>query len=300
MHVRDLGVLAELLADLRQHLLFVFDALLAGGLPRQVLLDIAVDQVLNGWRLPALALLAGRIVALSISRAELLRPLARRGDGPAREGADRVPALPPVYSVVEEEGLASPGINSHAESGHLRVVVPIGHRASLGQFDVADEVVCRACPVSWSVYPWRASRVFLRQRFVSVASMPKRAVKLSRRSVYVNEKPLFPRVNLASGKIRQCQRLTSVPTLGLQNRVPRFNSGRGLQPSLAQRAKVARRSFRRRRAEQATASYGSASQPRQNQGKPTGISAALRLSKPARLCYTRCAHGSCCSPVAQR
>jgi hypothetical protein len=26
---------------------------------------------------------------------------------------------------------------------------------------------------------------------------------------------------------------------GLQNRVPRFNSGRGLQPSLAQRAKVA-------------------------------------------------------------
>jgi len=30
--------------------------------------------------------------------------------------------------------------------------------------------------------------------------------------------------------------------LGLQNRVPRFNSGRGLQPSLAQRVKVARRS----------------------------------------------------------
>ena len=29
VHVRDLGVLAEMLADLRQHLLFVLDALLA-------------------------------------------------------------------------------------------------------------------------------------------------------------------------------------------------------------------------------------------------------------------------------
>jgi hypothetical protein len=38
-------------------------------------------------------------------------------------------------------------------------------------------------------------------------------------------------------------------------RVPRFNSGRGLQSSLAQRAKIACRSFQRRRAEQA-ASYG--------------------------------------------
>ena len=59
------------------------------------------------------------------------------------------------------------------------------------------------------------------------------------------------------------------------------------QPSLAQQSQGCPPKRKRRRA-------------RQNQGKPTEISAALRLSKPAQLCYTRCAHGCCCSPVAQR
>ena len=52
---------------------------------------------------------------------------------------------------------------------------------------------------------------------------------------------------------------------GLQNRVPRFNSGRGLQPSLAQRVKVARRSFMRRRATRVAASYGKAAQAKPRQ-----------------------------------
>ena len=92
VHVDDLGVLAEVLADLGQHPLLVGDARLGAGLRRQVLVDVAVDQVLDGRRLAALALVAGRVVAPVDLLAQFLRALARRVDRPARERADGVSA----------------------------------------------------------------------------------------------------------------------------------------------------------------------------------------------------------------
>src|ERR1700683_2358578 len=64
---------------------------------------------------------------------------------------------------------------------------------------------------------------------------------------------------------------------GLQNRLPRFNSGRGLQPSLAQRVKVARTAAR----------YG------------WRASAATFKAGPA-LIYAAPAREQAFSPVAQR
>jgi hypothetical protein len=82
VHVGDLGGQAKALANLGEHRLLVLPALggelradRAGGLGHQVLGDVAVEQVLDGGRLPALALLAGRIAARVDLPAQLLGAL---------------------------------------------------------------------------------------------------------------------------------------------------------------------------------------------------------------------------------
>jgi hypothetical protein len=56
-------MLAELGADLGQHPLLVVEAGPGDGLLRQVIFDIAIDQILNGGRRPALALVTGDVDA---------------------------------------------------------------------------------------------------------------------------------------------------------------------------------------------------------------------------------------------
>ena len=65
---------------------------------------------------------------------------------------------------------------------------------------------------------------------------------------------------------------------GLQNRVPRFNSGRGLQSLNIYMNSLTGHTLAER----------------------VSIGVSVKLSKPDRLCYTRRAHTCCCcSPVAQ-
>jgi len=103
--------------------------------------DVAVDQVLNGGRFPALAPLAGGIAALVYFPAQLLGALPCGSDGPPREKAYDDPALATVDSIIQEERLAATGINPDAEPGRLRVIVPIGRRSGLADVEAVDEFV---------------------------------------------------------------------------------------------------------------------------------------------------------------
>jgi len=62
--VGDLGMTAELVGDLGQHPLLVVDAWSNGRLLRQVVGDVAVDQILNGGRGPPCSFIAGGIDTL--------------------------------------------------------------------------------------------------------------------------------------------------------------------------------------------------------------------------------------------
>jgi hypothetical protein len=64
VYLHNLGVLAELVADLSQHLLLVVDAWPDGGLLRQMICNVSVDQVLNGRCCPARPFVTGGIDAL--------------------------------------------------------------------------------------------------------------------------------------------------------------------------------------------------------------------------------------------
>ena len=85
VHVDDLGVLAEVLSDLGEHPLLVGACGRDAGLLRQVVVDVAVDQVVDGRRGAPLALVGRRVVAAVDLLAQFLRALARGFRRPARE-----------------------------------------------------------------------------------------------------------------------------------------------------------------------------------------------------------------------
>jgi len=64
VYVGDLGMPTKFVADLGQHLLFVVEARSNESFLRQVVFDVAIDQVLNGRRRPARALVAGGVETL--------------------------------------------------------------------------------------------------------------------------------------------------------------------------------------------------------------------------------------------
>src|SRR5262249_3555101 len=111
--VVDVGhqaVLAKVLGDLLDHAVLVPLALaaIAGGLPGEVVADVAVDEVPDPGRLPPLTLCLGWVFAEVYAAAEFLGFGPGRGDGPGGERADRVTLLDPGDSVGDEER-ARPG-----------------------------------------------------------------------------------------------------------------------------------------------------------------------------------------------
>src|SRR5580704_17860949 len=109
------------------------------------------------------------------------------------------------------------------------------------------------------VRQWRRGGVKLRLRLSPVALPPQRRYFIER---CIIQGPVATTPVPVQGHVAEWLRN------GLQNRVPRFNSGRGLQPSLAQRVKVARRSVKRRRASQAASSYGCRASPGKTKANP--------------------------------
>jgi hypothetical protein len=131
-------VLAQIIRDLGQHLLLVLDPLRgdvgtrgAGRLGRQVLLDVAVDQVLDGRSLAPLALRPGRVLPPVDLPAQLLGPLARGLDRPSGIAADGVAPLTAVDSVVDKERRRPAGIDADPEALGPRIIVPLRQRAAL-------------------------------------------------------------------------------------------------------------------------------------------------------------------------
>ncbi len=132
MNISDLGVLAEALGDLGQHLLLVgltvLDDLLEilelpalRPLARQVVGLVAVNQVLDGRGVPALAPLPGRIASLVDVAAQLPGALARSIDRPVWIVADGGALLAALNAVVEHEGLRAAAVDPQAQALALRV-----------------------------------------------------------------------------------------------------------------------------------------------------------------------------------
>ena len=74
MNVGDPGMFPKALADFREYSPFIIDAVYVAGLGGQVFFDVAIDQVLDGRRFPALALFTCGIDTHVDLPAELLRP----------------------------------------------------------------------------------------------------------------------------------------------------------------------------------------------------------------------------------
>src|SRR5262249_34391445 len=91
-------------------------------LGRQVLGDVAGDQVRDRRRLAALALLAGRITAAINLAPQHLRPVPRRLDAPLRPAADLDQVFAAVGAVVEGERLHAARVGADQQAADL--VVP--------------------------------------------------------------------------------------------------------------------------------------------------------------------------------
>ncbi len=104
MDVCDLGVASQVVADLVEHPLFV--AMGTRRLLRQVLGDVAIDQLLDAGSLAPLALLARRIAAHVHLAPQLLGAGACGADAPGRKRSDGVSSVAAVEAVVQEEALA--------------------------------------------------------------------------------------------------------------------------------------------------------------------------------------------------
>jgi len=124
VYVDDLGVLAQVLADLGEHPLLVSDTGLVLGLLWKMVFDVAINQVLNRGRRATLALAAGRVVASVDQLAKFLGSFAGRVGGPARERPDGYPPLAAIDPVIDEKGLAAAGVAADAEARGLGITVP--------------------------------------------------------------------------------------------------------------------------------------------------------------------------------
>ena len=101
MDVGDLAVLAQVPGDLREHAALI--VVLARSDGRQVVADVAIDQILHRGGGTPLTFLVGGIFAPVDPLPQRLGFLAGGGDRPCRIAADRDAALDPVDAVVQEK-----------------------------------------------------------------------------------------------------------------------------------------------------------------------------------------------------
>ena len=103
---------------------------------RQVHFGVALDQILEPWRIPPGFLLAQRIAPGVNLAPQLLRPLARGRDAPLRPAPDGHPPLSPGVAVVDGEGPAARSVDADGKAAHIGIedlIVP-----ALGRFGIAD------------------------------------------------------------------------------------------------------------------------------------------------------------------
>src|SRR5262249_37405519 len=106
--------------------------------------DVAFDQVGHSGRFPARPLVTRGIVAGVDQAAQFNGSITRGGSRPTRELSNGVQLLNPVDPVINEEGPHSGVVNTHAEAGGLRIIVPIFLLALRWRRQIAHEVVVQA------------------------------------------------------------------------------------------------------------------------------------------------------------
>jgi hypothetical protein len=133
VHFGDFGMLAEAGSDHGKHAVFVTQPGRVESLTRYVIFDVPIDQVLNGWSLSPLALLAGGIEAVVDLLPQAARLLAGGICAPERVVADCLTALPAIEPIVDEPALLAAGVHPEAETRNSRVVVEVIFTVSVRQ-----------------------------------------------------------------------------------------------------------------------------------------------------------------------
>jgi hypothetical protein len=139
--VRDRPMLPEVICDHREHSPLI--GVLARCEIRQMLLNVPLNQFLDGWRFARLGLVGGRVLAEIDALSQFLGFVPRSGHRPIREKADLEPALAAVLPVIYEErfGAIRMASGGRKDADPEALAVPQRDRAGRWRPSVLDDVM---------------------------------------------------------------------------------------------------------------------------------------------------------------